>query len=1026
MVALPWVSNPVAQQILKYVHIIYPIVLLVLYVVAATVRSVRISSSGPSNAASTSPEQLGPGGKPLPRKHSPAQSPANVMLDFSRPRKLLFQWTAVAVILSMLANIVLVVVHALAEQEERWWCGEATTIYLVGSFMVYLLFVVDMLESVPSPTAAHWVSWIVAWIMEVILLGASLALYTTEHREPRADRPRGGDLEKEMTGWEIIEVLLDFVRVFLLAALIGFYALFVFALGPRKGKVAAATEEEEGDAEEHAALLPNANGSAHAGYGTHAAANGAAHGPPGHGHGHGEVPAGWEKPKTTPERTWWEYIRAYGLFLPYIWPTKDRRLQVNFVICIAIVFLQRALVVLVPVQLGNITNALVDRGGPISMPWIPITIYVVYRLFQGGQGMLGAARSLLWIPIGQYSYRELSVASFEHVHQLSLEFHLGKKTGEVLSALSKGDAVNTFLESITFQMVPMLVDLAVAMAYLSVRFDAYYALSIAVVTFWYVYVTIRMASWRQDIRRQAQTASREESAVKNDSLTSYESVKYFNAESYEFDRYRNAVVKYQKAEFSVTFSLAILNTVQNLVFMLGLIVMSFIAAYQVTTKRLQVGDFITLLTYLALLQGPLNFFGTFYRQIQNAMINTERMLELFKEEPTVVDQPDARDMSFCEGEIKYNDVKFSYDDRKPALQGLTFTCKPGTTTAFVGESGGGKSTVFRLLFRFYNQQSGVLQVDGNDVEGVTIDSLRRHIGVVPQDTVLFNETLMYNLRYARQGATDAEVYAACKAASIHDKILTFPDGYDTKVGERGLRLSGGEKQRVAIARTILKDPKIILLDEATAALDTDTEEHIQDALRTLANGRTMLIIAHRLSTITMCDQILVLHDGQVIEAGSHPELLRKGGRYAKMWRKQARAQEAADQAQRFKDKADRLRRESMSQGPARAGVDQDDVPSGSSSEDESAQAVGKAGKLAAATSASSSTTLVPPELANPGPSGPASLQTNTAAIRSPSPVQEEDGERSPRSVVYKPLEKQQNSDDNDERGAEDQKPAGHP
>jgi ABC-type transport system involved in Fe-S cluster assembly fused permease/ATPase subunit len=423
-------------------------------------------------------------------------------------------------------------------------------------------------------------------------------------------------------------------------------------------------------------------------------------------------------------------------------------------------------------------------------------------------------------------------------------------------------------------------------------------------------------------------------------MVSYETVKYFNAEAYEFNRYRDAVRKFQKAEYKVLFSLNLMNISQNMVFMLGLLVTCFIAAYQVTTGQMKVGKFVTLVQYMGQLQSPLNFFGTFYRMIQSAMINSERMLELFKEQPTVVDKEGAQELKSCQGDLRFNDVHFSYDNRKAALTGLDFRCTPGTTTAFVGESGGGKSTVFRLLYRFYNTTSGSVQVDGHDVEDLTIDSVRRHIGVVPQDTVLFNESLMYNLKYANPEATDEQVYEACRAASIHDKILTFPDKYETKVGERGLRLSGGEKQRVAIARTILKNPRIIMLDEATAALDTETEQHIQEAFTTLAQGRTMLIIAHRLSTITHADQILVLHRGKVAERGTHEELLEKNGHYAAMWKKQIRAQRAAEQAKILKDKADRLRRESKdgdinvdtSDGSSHSGSS-----SSSSSDDEQAQ-----------------------------------------------------------------------------------------
>lgn len=415
-------------------------------------------------------------------------------------------------------------------------------------------------------------------------------------------------------------------------------------------------------------------------------------------------------------------------------------------------------------------------------------------------------------------------------------------------------------------------------------------------------------------------------------MVSYETVKYFNAEAFEFNRYRAAVNKFQNAEYKVLFSLNLMNISQNMVFMLGLLVTCFIAAYQVTTGIQPVGKFITLVSYMGQLQSPLNFFGTFYRMIQSAMINSERMLELFKEQPTVVDREDAAALPSCEGDLRFNDVHFSYDNRKPALQGLDFHCAPGTTTAFVGESGGGKSTVFRLLYRFYNTTSGSIQVDGHDVEDLTIDSVRKNIGVVPQDTVLFNETLMYNLRYANPEATDEQIYEACKAASIHDKIMSFPDRYETKVGERGLRLSGGEKQRVAIARTILKNPRIIMLDEATAALDTETEQHIQEAFTSLAHGRTMLIIAHRLSTITHADQILVLHKGKVAERGTHEELLEKNGHYAAMWKKQIRAQRAAEQAKVLKDKADRLRRESKD---GNIGLDDESSShSNSSSDDE--------------------------------------------------------------------------------------------
>lgn len=370
-------------------------------------------------------------------------------------------------------------------------------------------------------------------------------------------------------------------------------------------------------------------------------------------------------------------------------------------------------------------------------------------------------------------------------------------------------------------------------------------------------------------------------------------MKYFNAEQYEFTRYRDAVSNYLDSEYHSLFAQNLMNIVQNTIFMLGLLVTCFIATYQVASGERPVGQFVTLLAYMTQLQAPLNIFGTFYRYIQSALINAERLLELFRVQPTIMDKPSAVPLALCQGHISFRDVGFSYDSRRSALNGLTFGCKPGTTTALVGESGGGKSTIFRLLYRFYNQTKGDIIIDGHNTQDVTIDSVRSHIGVVPQDTVLFNETLMYNLQYAHPHATDEDVYEACRAASIHDNIMSFPDGYETRVGDRGLRLSGGEKQRIAIARTILKNPQIILLDEATAALDTETEQHIQHALSVLSQGRTVLIIAHRLSTITNADNIIVLHEGRVAESGTHTDLLTSDGRYAEMWRKQIHTQREA-------------------------------------------------------------------------------------------------------------------------------------
>lgn len=367
-------------------------------------------------------------------------------------------------------------------------------------------------------------------------------------------------------------------------------------------------------------------------------------------------------------------------------------------------------------------------------------------------------------------------------------------------------------------------------------------------------------------------------------------MKYYNAERYEAERYYNAVEKRQIAEYRYSRYRALSDTYQLAFFMVSFLAICLMTAHRVSQGHLSVGQFMSLTTYLLQLRSSLNFAGGVSQSVQSFLVNSERTLELLQQQPAVVDSPQAVPLTICRGEIRLDNATFSYGNKKNAINRVSFHCPAGTTTALVGESGQGKSTVFRLLFRFYNLQDGCIFIDGQNVHNISIDSLRRQIGVVPQDTVLFNDTVMYNLKYAKQDATDEDVYEACRAAGIHDIIMGFSDGYATMVGERGLCLSGGERQRVAIARTILKGAKIILLDEATASLDTNTEEHVQKSLANLAHERTILVIAHRLSTVTAADSILVFHGGQVVERGTHQELIKLKGRYASMWWKQTREQ----------------------------------------------------------------------------------------------------------------------------------------
>ena len=732
--------------------------------------------------------------------------------------------------------------------------------------------------------------------LELIILATSLTYYTSPHHEPQVNDPVGGKVRELITPWEILEVIIYLCR---LASLLGLVLMFlVHQISSRHGGKSEPTTPSSADDE--SPLLSHGNH-----------ANGHADG---HGYGTATVQKsaepkgnadGWAKPSETPNVNWYQYLKGYMILVPYLWPSKSRKLQAIAITCFLIMVAQRVVNVFVPILVGRITDALAgEHGMAVRAPWDLIALYIMSRWLQGGQGLLSAARTILWVPVEQYSYRAVSNAAFQHVHGLSADFHTSKRTGELISALNKGSAINNFLSYVTFSVGPMLFDLGVAVVFFAVKFDVYISLVVAIVTFLYVYITIRLAQWRVKLRRDATNAERDMEAIKNDSLHSWDTVRYFNAEQYEFSRYRSSILTMQHYYYWLEFTLGLLNTAQGALFMLGLLVVCFIEAYQVAEGYQTVGKFTQLLTYMAQLQAPLNFFGTFYRAIQTSLINSERMLELFKEQPTVVDRPDVGELNECDGKIVFDDVNFGYDPRKPALDHLSFEVSAGSTVALVGESGGGKTTVFRMLFRYYNPDSGRILVDGKDVQTVSIESLRKHIGVVPQDCSMFNESLMYNLKYANQDATDQEVFDACRAASIHDRILTFPDGYNTKVGERGVRLSGGERQRVAIARTILKDPRIILLDEATAALDSETEEKIQEAFETLSSGRTTIMIAHRLSTITNADQIFVLHGGEVVERGTHHELLEvPRGRYASMWRRQIRAQEAAAKAEELREQA---------------------------------------------------------------------------------------------------------------------------
>ncbi|KAG0236689.1 ATP-binding cassette sub- B member 6, mitochondrial [Actinomortierella wolfii] len=600
-------------------------------------------------------------------------------------------------------------------------------------------------------------------------------------------------------------------------------------------------------------------------------------------------------------KDFWVKVRKV---IPFVWPKTDRLLQLRIFLAFVLLAIGRVVNFLTPLQVGRVIRSLtMSAGQPGKFDPTEILLYCLLRYLQGNSGLVDAARKWLWIPIDQYSTRTLTLRFFEHVHQLSLHFHLNRKIGELLRTLDQGtSSVNSILSTMLFTFVPIVADLTIAIVYFCKEWSYIYATIIFISMVLYVVVTIQVTEWRTKLRREMRDSDHDARQKAVDSIMNFETVKYYSAESFELERYRQAIQKYIVADYRVQISMQMLNLAQNFFVTLGMVAGCLLCAYEITLGKRDVSNFMTFVMYMGQLYAPLHWFGTYYRWLQQCLIDMEKMLILFDQEQTVKDVPGAPDIDVKSGEVVFENVSFSYDDRQKGLSNVSFTIPKGKTVALVGPTGSGKSTILRLLFRFYDVNSGRILVDGQDISKVTQSSLRRHIGVVPQDTVLFNDTIYYNIHYGRQSATQGDVIEAAKAAQIHDKIALFPDGYETVVGERGLRLSGGEKQRVAIARTILKNPPIVLLDEATSALDSATEAQIQAALSKMTENRTTLVIAHRLSTIVHADLILCLKDGEVVEQGTHEELLTYGrenrgqGVYYEMWQHQSRDDLGADDA----------------------------------------------------------------------------------------------------------------------------------
>ncbi len=577
---------------------------------------------------------------------------------------------------------------------------------------------------------------------------------------------------------------------------------------------------------------------------------------------------------------------------PYIWPSDRADLKLRVLMAVVLMFAAKLVTVGMPYTFKWATDALVGDATAqhIPLPTIltgVVTLTVIYGIMRILMSVFTQGRDALFAKVAMNAVRRLAIEVFVHLHQLSLRFHLERKTGGLTRVLERGrNAIETIIRTSMLVAVPTAVEFALILAAFLITFDWRYAVAIVVMIAVYLVYTTLATNWRIGIRRSMNESDTDANTKAIDSLLNFETVKYFGAEKRESMRYNKSMERYERLSVRTYTSLAVLNAGQAIIFTIGLVVVIVMCVQGIRSGRNSIGDFALLNLMMLQLYQPLNFMGMVYRDIKQAIVDIELMFDILEQNPEIQDIPGARPLVVTQGNVRFENVEFNYDPQRKILRGISFEAPAGKTIAIVGPSGAGKSTISRLLFRFYEPSAGRITIDGQDIGKVTQTSLREAIGMVPQDTVLFNDTIAYNISYGRDGASEAEVTAAADNAQIDKFIRSLPQGYASQVGERGLKLSGGEKQRVAIARTILKGPPILVLDEATSALDTFTEREIQAALERVSQGRTTLVIAHRLSTVVHADEILVLDKGLIAERGTHDELLAKGGIYFGLWSRQ--------------------------------------------------------------------------------------------------------------------------------------------
>jgi ATP-binding cassette, subfamily B, heavy metal transporter len=568
----------------------------------------------------------------------------------------------------------------------------------------------------------------------------------------------------------------------------------------------------------------------------------------------------------------------------YLWPEKRWDLRFRVIAAVVFLILAKVLNMYVPFLLKDAVDVF---SKPLDAMTLPVGLLLSYGFARIMVALFGELRDFIFVKVGQHAQRTIALNTFKHLHGLSLQFHLSRHTGGLSRVIERGTrGIQFVLQFMTFNILPTLFEIVLVTGAVIYHFNFIFGAIIFLTIFIYIFLTIAVTEWRTKFRKNMNSAESSANTKAIDSLLNFETVKYFGNEEHEYSRYDVSLAKYELAAVTSQMSLSLLNIIQATIIGIGLVAVMWMTGQGILNNTYTVGDFVLINTFLIQLYLPLNFLGFVYREIKNSLIDMDKMFELIGVHSEVADQPGAPDIKVTNGVIEFDNVFFGYNPDRQILKGISFKVDAGKTLAIVGASGSGKSTISRLLFRFYDLQSGDIKIDGQSLKTVTQKSVRRVIGVVPQDTVLFNDSIGYNILYGKPSATEAEMHEASKMAKIHDFVMSLSQKYETPVGERGLKLSGGEKQRVAIARTILKNPQILIFDEATSALDTHKEKEIQQSLREISIHKTTLIIAHRLSTVVDADEIIVLNDGKILERGKHNDLLNQKGEYFEMWSKQ--------------------------------------------------------------------------------------------------------------------------------------------